>query len=226
MGQNERPATAEFREASERKHATSSHMNRSITCFVSSSIVQKNNWNPGPRRRKEDAFEQQISETLQETSENVDHELLTNHFHVTITQFVQFSSTTTPSTPTSMSSPSTFMTQDGICLIKENRDGSYSLMCHISSSASERPEALYKVVSTYSNIYAKKKKTGIAKKLILTLRATIISQEIDLVASDLNGTAWRCRIRDNLSTFDEALMDCATGPHTTVGTWIHSGQLG
>ena len=58
-----------------------------------------------------------------------------------------------------------------------------------------------------SNIYAKKK--GIAKKLILTLRAIMISQEVDLVAGDFNGTAWRCRNKDNISTFDEAFSDCA-----------------
>ena len=38
-----------------------------------------------------------------------------------------------------------------------------------------------------SNIFAKKK--GIAKKLILTLRAIMISQEVYLVAGDFNGTA-------------------------------------
>ena len=58
-----------------------------------------------------------------------------------------------------------------------------------------------------SNIFVKKK--GIAKKLILTLRAIMISQEVDLVAGDFNGTAWRCRSRDNLSTIDEAFADCA-----------------
>ena len=58
-----------------------------------------------------------------------------------------------------------------------------------------------------SNIYVKKK--GIAKKLIQTLRAILISQEVDLVAGDFNGTAWRCRSRDNLSTIDEAFADCA-----------------
>ena len=58
-----------------------------------------------------------------------------------------------------------------------------------------------------NNIYAKKK--GIAKKLILSLRAIMIAQEVDLVAGDFNGTAWRCRSRDNLSTIDEAFSDCA-----------------
>ena len=65
-----------------------------------------------------------------------------------------------------------------------------------------------------SNIYAKKK--GIAKKLSFTLLATMISQEVDLVAGDFNGTAWRCRSRDNLSTIDEAFTD-STLP-TPLGT--------
>ena len=56
-----------------------------------------------------------------------------------------------------------------------------------------------------SNIHAKKK--GIAKKLILTLRAIMISQEVDLVEGDFNGTAWRCRSKDNQNTIDEAFTD-------------------
>ena len=79
-----------------------------------------------------------------------------------------------------------------------------SFTCHISSSASEWAKVT--VLSLHiSNIYAKKK--GIAKKLILTLRAIMIPQEVDLVAGDLNGTAWRCRSRDNLCTIDEAFVD-------------------
>ena len=38
-----------------------------------------------------------------------------------------------------------------------------------------------------SHIYAKKR--GIAKKLILTIRAFMISEQVDLVAGDFNGTA-------------------------------------
>ena len=43
------------------------------------------------------------------------------------------------------------------------------------------------------------------------------SKRVDLVAGDSNGTAWRCRSRDNLSTIDEAFADCAlrTPPGTT-----------
>ena len=85
-------ATAEFREASEIKLSISSHKNSSRKRFATRSIVQRRlsiyNWNLGPLREKEDAFEQQIAGkwhiiTLQEASEYVDHELLTNRFHVT-----------------------------------------------------------------------------------------------------------------------------------------------
>ena len=102
-------ATAEFREASERKHAASSHMNSSNERFATRSIVQRRlstyNWNPGPRRGKEDAFEQQIAGrwhiiTLQDASEYVDHE--TSHESLPrdpLRRLREFSSTRTLSTP-------------------------------------------------------------------------------------------------------------------------------
>ena len=43
----------------------------------------------------------------------------------------------------------------------------------------------------------------------LTLRAIMISQEVDSVAGDFNGTAWRYRSKDNFSTIDDAFTDCA-----------------
>ena len=78
-----------------------------------------------------------------------------------------------------------------------------------------------------SNIYAKKR--CIAKKLIFTVRAIMTSQEVDVVAGDFNGTAWRCSNRDNISTIDEAFADCALptppGPTPLWGR-IDSKQLG
>ena len=76
-----------------------------------------------------------------------------------------------------------------------------------------------------SNIYAQKR--GVAKKLIFTIRAIMVGQQIDVVAGDFSGTAWRCSNRDNISTLDDALRIAnATGPLTTVGTRINSQQLG
>ena len=84
-------AVAEFREASERIYDTSSEAYRFDKNVPNRSPVQKRlsiyNWNPGPRRGKEDAFAKQIAGkwhiiTLQEASEYVDHDILTNRFHV------------------------------------------------------------------------------------------------------------------------------------------------
>ena len=52
-------------------------------------------------------------------------------------------------------------------------------------------------------------KRGVAKKLILTIRAVMLGEHVDLVAGDFDGTAWRCSNRNNISTIDEAFADCA-----------------
>ena len=58
-------ATADFRQTSERRTATSSQTNRAGNHFSNRSVVQKRlsiyNCNPGPKRGKENAFEKQIA---------------------------------------------------------------------------------------------------------------------------------------------------------------------
>ena len=85
-------ATADFRVGSERRHDASSQTKRFSKKLFNRSPVEKPlsiyNWNPGPRRGKEDAFEKQIAGSwhviiLQEASEHVDHDFLTGRFHVT-----------------------------------------------------------------------------------------------------------------------------------------------
>ena len=80
----------------------------------------------------------------------------------------------------------------------------------LSRASFRRPpvsgQRFFTVLSLHiSNIYDQKQ--VIAKKLILTIRAIMISQEVDLVAGDFNGTAWRHRGKDNLSPIDEAFLD-------------------
>ena len=85
-------ALADFREPSARKHDISSQE-------YHSSAVQKrlsiHNWNPGPRRGREGAIEKLILGklhiiTLQGAIKYVDHEFLTNRFHVTTTEDFHF----------------------------------------------------------------------------------------------------------------------------------------
>ena len=77
-------------------------------------------------------------------------------------------------------------------------------------------QTVFAVLSLHiNNVYAKKR--GVAKRIIQAVRSLMISQDINLVAGDFSGGAWRCRSRDNLSSIDEGFADCALptplGPH-------------
>ena len=81
---------ADFRDAFERNQFSSSQTYCVNRFFSSQSPVQKRlsiyNWNPRPRRGKEDAFEKQIAEkwhmvTLQEASDYVNHAVLHERCH-------------------------------------------------------------------------------------------------------------------------------------------------
>ena len=83
---------ADFRDAFERIQSSSSQSYGVNKYFSSQSPMQKRlsiyNWNPGPRRGKEDAIEKHIAGkwhiiTLQEASQYVEHEILRERFHVT-----------------------------------------------------------------------------------------------------------------------------------------------
>ena len=143
------------------------------------------------------------------------------------------SSTRTPSTPTSMSSPSTSMTPGESCTIilsKENMAGFYKVLCHVLpfGRAAASGQTVFTVLSLHiNNVHGKKR--GIAKKIIQAVCSLMISQDIDLVAGDFNGAAWRCRSRDNISTTDEVFSDCALptppgpspfwGPRSIPNNW-------
>ena len=83
---------AAFRDAPARKHSTSCqeyHFNNDMpNRLTAQKRLRVYNWKAGPRRGKEGATEKQIAEkwhivTLQEAIEYLDHEFLTNRFHVT-----------------------------------------------------------------------------------------------------------------------------------------------
>ena len=148
---------------------------------------------------------------MQEASDYVDHELLTNRFHVTHYAgcAVLFNKDTFYANVDVKSINLHDTRRDLPDQVMEGDQG-WVLQGVLSRASFRRSpvsgQKCFAVLSLHiSNIYAKKK--GIAKKLILTLRAFMISQEVDLVAGDFNGTAWHCRSKDNLSTVDEAFTD-------------------
>ena len=210
---------ADFRDAFERKQSSSSQTYGVNKHFYSQSPVQRRlsiyNWNPGPRRGMEDAFEKQIARklhivTLQEASDYVDHDILQERFHVTHhagCAILFHKDTFYPD----INVKSIYLHDTGRGLPDQIIEGEQGWVLQgVLSRASFRRAAVsgqkfFAALSLHtSNIYAKKR--GNANKLIHTLRAIMISQEVDLVAGDFNGTAWRCRSRDNLSTVDEAFF--------------------
>ena len=78
-----------------------------------------------------------------------------------------------------------------------------------------------------NNNYAKKR--GIGKKLILTIRAVMLDEKVDLVAGDFNGAPWRRDNSNSISIIEEAFADCALpmppgatptwGPGAVPGKW-------
>ena len=80
-----------------------------------------------------------------------------------------------------------------------------------------------------NNSFAKKR--GIGKKLILTIRAVVLEEHVDVVAGDFNGAAWRRDTSANDISITErglrrlCLAD-ASRPHTVVGSWCGSGYVG
>ena len=99
----------------------------------------------------------------------------------------------------------------------------FSFTCLISSITSERTGNLYSVLSSYQQHLRHKERHR--QEAHSHSSCIMISQEVALVAGDFNGTPWRCRSRNNLSTVDEAFTDCvlptstARPPLWGPGSW-------
>ena len=220
-------------DAFERIQASSSLASGVNKFFSCQSPMQKRlsvyNWNPGPRRGGKNATEKQVAGkwhliTLQEAADYVEYEILHERFH--LTHFagcaVLFNKDTFYS---DISVKSIYLHDTRRCVQDHVVEGDHGWVLQgVLSRASFRRAAasgqkVFTVLSLHINSVFPTKR-GIAKKIIQTVRALLISQNIDLVAGDFNGAAWRCRSRDHISTIDEVFSDCLAfdaGPHTIVG---------
>ena len=113
---------------------------------------------------------------------------------------------------------------------KETQAGSYKACYHVplfgdSLSAAKKT---FTVPSLHiGDIYAKKR--GIGKKLILTIRAVMLDEKVDLVAGDFNGAALRSDNSNNIRIIEEAFADFlaeTSRSHTLVGSRGSSGYVG
>ena len=181
------------------KQATSSHRKSFRKRFATRSIVQRKSASTAgtldpdgekkmPLRNKIGGKWQII--TLQEASDYVDHEVLTNRFHVTHFAGCEV-----------LFNKDTFYPNvdvKSIYLHDTRRDlpdqgmGFKKVFFHVPHFVDHRLAARSSLqCCPYISATFTPQKKGISKKLILTLRAIMISQEVDLVEGDFNGTAWR-----------------------------------
>ena len=110
-------------------------------------------------------------------------------------------------------------------------EGEHGWVLHgvVSRASFRRPPVSTFRCCLYILVTFMPRKKVLSRKSSKPFLAIMTSQDVDLVAGDFNGTAWRCRSRDNLRTIDEVFADCALPtppPPTIVGTWIHPEQLG
>ena len=187
---------------------------------------------------REGAIEKQIAGkwhiiTLQETIEYVDHELLTNRFRVTHYGGCAVLFNKDTFFPDVMVK-SIYLHDIKRALPEKVFDGDtgWVLQGVLSRTSFRRqppsgPKS-FTVMSLHINNSCAKKR-GIGKKLILTIRAVMLDEKVDLVAGDFNRAAWRRDNSNNISIIEEAFADCALpmppgpaplwGPGAVPGKW-------
>ena len=189
-------AVAEYREAAVRRQESTTQEYFFDTNVPKRSYVQKRlgiyNWNPGPRRGKEELSKNNLQE------------------NGTLSPCRRRLSMST----TNSSLKSIYLHDTRHELPEKVVEGDQGwILQGVLSRASFRRQPLigqktFTVLSLHiGNVYDKKRGKG--QKLILTTRAVMLDENVDLVASDLNGAAWRCDNRNTFSTIEEAFAECA-----------------
>ena len=185
-------------------------------------------WNPGTRRGKE--------RCLRETARSRPNMLITTFLQVASTwpimQAVWFSSIWTHSTPTSMSSPSTFLTQDEIGLIKswkENRNGSCKVFFHVPYFV-VRQWAGKSTLPCCQNISATstpRRKASPRSSFSLFVPFWFLKKlTLKVISMVLRGGVAAETTSGQLTKHIRTVSCLRHLAHTVVRTWIHSGQLG
>ena len=175
------------------------------------------NWNPGPPHRREGAIEKHIAGkwhaiTLQEAIEYVDHEPLTNRFHVT-----------------HYGGCAVLLIKDTFSLdVKAKSIYLHDIRRVLPDKVVETQEVLsrasfrrqppngkktFTVMSLHiNNNYAKKR--GIGKKVILTIRAVMLDEKVPVTSTGLRGDATTAAISVSFKTpLLTAPCRCLPAPH-------------
>ena len=195
-------------------------------------------WNPGPRHGTPGAIERHIAGkrhaiARQEAIEYLQHETLTNRFHIsTCAGCAVLFNKDTFYPDVRVSSVNIHDTKNEQQVVREGETG-WVFQAVVSSAAFRRVRRSGKPNFTMmslhiNNQYAKKR--GIAKNVLLAVRTVLRQEQIDFVAGDFNGAAWRKKSggdQQRDSTIEEAVANTNLPiPHGPTPLWGPGGVPG
>ena len=156
-------------------------------------------WNSGPRRGTPGAIEKHIAGKwhiieVQEAIEYLQHDSLTNHFHISHHAgcAVLFNKDTFYP-DVGVSSVYIHDTKNGLQQVIREGEAGWVFQAVVSRAAFRRvprdSKPYFTMMSLHiNNHYAKKR--GIAKHLLLAVHTVMHQEQVDMVAGDFNGDAW------------------------------------
>ena len=165
----------------------------------------------------------------QEALEDLQHERLTHHFYIT---FAGCAVMVNKDTFHSDTAKSYLHDNNGHQTVREGQSG-WVLQAVSRASFRRLPrngKSYFTMMSLHINASAKKR--GIAKNLLLTVRTVMHQQQVDLVAGDFNGAAWRRQTSSDsrfISSIEDAFVNTNSplppgptplwGPGGVPGEW-------
>ena len=176
-------------------------------------------WNPRPRRGTPGASEKHIAGkwhiiAVQEAIEYLQHDSLTNHFHISHHAgcAVLFNKDTFYP-DVRVSSVDIHDTKNGLQEVIREGEAGRVFQAVVSRAAFRRVprdnKPFFTMMSVHINTHYAKKR-GIAKNVLFAVRTVMCQEQVDMVAGDFNGATWRKKSGDNQqrhSTIEEAFAN-------------------
>ena len=163
-------------------------------------------WNPGARRGTPGALERHMSGkwhviALQESIEYLQHETLANHFHIShFARCAVLFNNNTFYPDAWVSSVYIHDTTNGQQQVGREGEAGWVLQAVVSRAAFERVprngKPYFTMMSLHINDHHAEKR-GFAKNVLFAVRTVTCHEQVDMVAGDFYGAAWRKKGGDN-----------------------------
>ena len=229
-------AVPAFRKANERRSPSHQPKYRFDTSVPNRLLDQTRisilSWNLGPRRGRPGSIEEHIAGkwhiiASQEAIEYLQHECFMNHFYIThFAGCAVFFNKDTIHSDVRVNSVYIHDTRTRQQQVVKEAQSGWVLQAVISRATFRRVprngKSHFTMMSLHNNNQNAKKR-GIAKNLLLAVRTIMHQEQVDMVAGDFNGAAWRRRSGNEQrrdSTDEEAFANTNLPiPHGPTAVW-------